>query len=167
MDGALHAWVAVTALAVVLQVIILGALVLGFWLLKARIERTLDRDVDPLLSQARELVAEGRKAVDKLNGAADDVAGFARTQAGRLDLLMAEAADRTRLQIIRADQLVAEALTRIEKAGESIERSVGGPIREMQAVLVGVRAALDLLFGRRRTPAGPVERTPQDEGMFI
>ncbi len=124
-------------------------------------------DVEPLLTSVRELVGEGRKAVEKLNGAADQVAGFARDQAGRLDQLMAEASDRARLQVIRADELVSDTFRRIERASEHLERSVTRPVREIEAVLAGVRTALDFLFRRRRAPVGPVERTTQDEELFI
>lgn len=167
MDADIHAWVVVTALAVIFQVLILGAMALALWMLKARIERLLDRDVEPLLGSLRELVGDGRKAVEKLNTAADQVAEFTRNQAGRLDQLMAEASDRARLQVIRADELVSDTFARIERASAYLERSVTKPVREMEALLAGVRTAFDFLFRRRRAPMGPVERTTHDEELFI
>ena len=157
----------VTALAVITQAVILVALFLGVRRMQAKIELLLDRDVQPLLAQTRELVAEGRKTIDKVNATVDEVSGFAKTQAGRLDLLMADAVDRARLQLIRADQLISDAMTRIEKTTEQVQRSIAGPIREIQAVLAGVRAALDFLVGSRRRATGPVNRPTQDEELFI
>ena len=170
MDSGLQTWlvtfVVITAVAVVTQLGILTALFLGVRRMQAKIEVMLDRDVQPLLANAHDLVAESRKAVDKLNGAADDVVGFTHNQAGRFDQLLAEAVDRARLQLIRADDLISDALDRVEKTTEQVQKSVTGPIREMESVLSGIRTALDVLLGRRR-PMGPVERSSQDEEMFI
>lgn len=157
-------FVAVTALAVVTQLGILMALFLGVRRTQGKIEGILDRHVEPLLVTVRDMVSNSRKAVDRLNEAADEVATFARNQTGRLDQLMAETTDRARLQLIRADLMVADALNRIEKTTESVQRGIAGPVREIQALLVGVRTALDFLFGRRRHL---VERTTGDEELFI
>jgi uncharacterized protein YoxC len=171
MDQGLQNWLvastAVTALAVVTQVAVLVSMFMGFKRLQSKIENLIDREIQPLMVQVRELVAEGRKTVDKTNATVDDIAAFAKTNAGRMDLLLAEAADRARLQLIRADQLISDALSRLEQATETVHRSVAQPMHEIQAVLTGVRAAVDFFFGRARNPRGPVDRTPQDEELFI
>ena|SRR5690242_12810910 len=170
MDSGLQTWLVistvVTALAVVTQAAVLIGLFIGFQRLQTKIETLLDHEVRPLLVQVRELVADGRKTVDKMNSTVDEVASFAKTNAGRLDLLLAEAADRARLQLIRADQLISDSLGKIEKTADDVHRSVAQPVHEIQAVISGVRAALDFLFSRGRT-RGPVDRSTQDEELFI
>lgn len=171
MDSGLQTWLVistvVTALAVVCQAAVLIGLYLGFQRLQTKIETLVDHEIRPLLVQVRELVTEGRKTVDKMNVTADEVASFAKTNAGRLDLLLAEAADRARLQLIRADELISDSMNKIEKTANDVHKSVAQPIHEIQAVISGIRAAMDFFVGKSRNPRGPVERSTQDEELFI
>ena len=77
------------------------------------------------------------------------------------------AADRARLQLIRADQLISDSMSKIEKTADDVHKSVAQPVQEIQAVITGVRAALDFLFSKGRNPRGPVDRSTQDEELFI
>ncbi len=170
MDPSLQFWlvasVVITALAFVFQIAILSAMFLGIRRTQQKIEKLLDNEVQPLLAQVRELTVEGRKAVDALNGAAAHVNSFAMTQAERLDGILAEAADRAMVQVVRVDGLVTDTLNRMETTTAYVQKNILKPLGEIQALLIGFRTALDFLVGRRR-PSGPVERSPQDEEMFI
>ena len=159
-------FVVVMTLAVTIQMGILAAMFLGMRRLQMKIETLLDRDVQPLLGEARSLIADGRKTVANLNATTEEVSNFARTQTGRLDGLFAEAVERARLQLVRADDIFTDALSRVEMTTEQVHRTITGPIREIQAVLAGVRTAFEFLGGRRR-PRGPVQRSTADEEMFI
>ena len=55
---------------------------------------------------------------------------------------------------------------RVEVTAEQVHKTISAPLREIQAVLAGVRTAFEFLGGRRR-PRGPVDRSTQDEEMFI
>ena len=159
-------FVIVMTLAVTIQMGIMLALFLSVKRLAMKLENLIDRDIQPLLSEAKSLLADGRRTVVNLNATAEEVSSFARTQTGRLDLLFSEAAERARLQLVRADEIFTDALSRVEMTTEQVHKTVTAPLREIQAVLAGVRTAFEFLGGRRR-PRGPVERSTQDEEMFI
>lgn len=171
------------AVAVLIQTAILVALFLGarrLQVLQVKLELLLEREIMPLLAEghaalaesravtaeARTLVADGRAILATLGAAATDISGFTHTQTGRLNDLMEEAVERARMQLVRADQLIADGFTRVEKTAEQFQHTVSGPIREIQAILAGVRTAIEFLGGRRR-PRGPVERSTADEELFI
>ncbi len=136
--------------------------------MQTRIDSILERDVLPLLGETRSLVADGRKTVATLQGTSEEIAQFAHTQTGRLDGLFSEAVERARLQLLRADDIFTQALARMEITAEEVHKTVSQPLREIQAVLAGVRTAFEFLGGRRRSaPKGPVDRSTQDEEMFI
>lgn len=160
----LEIYVVVIGLAVVLQLGVLIALYLGFRDLQVRIQVLMDRELSPLLVSARSLVDSTRKEVDRLSGTLEDLSDSARAQMAKVDQVMSEATDRARLELIRVDQLVADTLDRVERTVDHIEKSLVRPVRELQAVLYGIRAALDYLFGRRRRSP---ERATQDEELFI
>jgi hypothetical protein len=131
-----------------------------------KLDGMLDRDVQPLLVETRSLVADGRKTIATLQSTTEEIAQFAHNQTGRLDGLFSEAVERARLQLLRADDIFAQALSRVEVTAEDVHKTISQPLREIQAVLAGVRTAFEFLGGRRR-PRGPVDRSTQDEEMFI
>jgi hypothetical protein len=89
----------------------------------------------------------------------------AQTQLTRIDQLLTEVTDRARLEIIRVDELVADTVHRVEQTTEFIQKSVVRPVKETEAVVHGIFAAVQVLLRRGgfRTP----ERATQDEEMFI
>ena len=159
-------FVVVLTASVVTQLGIFMAMFLGQRRLQKKIETLIDRDLRPVLSQAKSLLEDGRKTVANLNTTSEEISTFARTQSNRIDGLMGEAVERARLQLIRADEIFTDALSRVEMTTEQVHRTITGPIREIQAVLAGVRTAFEFLGGRKRQRA-PGERSAQDEEMFI
>jgi len=131
-----------------------------------KLDGMIERDVLPLLVETRSLVADGRKTIATLQGTTEEIAQFTHNQTGRLDGLFSEAVERARLQLLRADDIFAQALNRVEVTAEDVHKTISQPLREIQAVLAGVRTAFEFLGGRRR-PRGPVDRSTQDEEMFI
>lgn len=160
----LEIYVVVIGLAVVLQLGVLVALYLGFRDLQVRIQVLMDRDLQPLLTAARSLVENTHKELDRISGTLQALSDSTRTQIVKVDQVMSEASDRARLQVIRVDQLVADTLDRMERFVDQVEKGLVRPVRELQAVLYGIRAAVDYLFGRRRRSP---ERATQDEELFI
>jgi hypothetical protein len=166
-------FVAVMSFAVIAQTCILGLMFVAIRRTKEKMESLqskvdviLDRDVQPLLVETRSLVADGRKTIATLQNTSEEISQFTHTQTGRLDGLFTEAVERARLQLVRADDIFTQALSRVEVTAEEVHKTVSAPLREIQAVLAGVRTAFEFLGGRRR-PRGPVDRSTQDEEMFI
>lgn len=158
--------VVVMALAMLVQLGLMLAMYLMFRGLNDKIHVLLDRQVQPILSTARNIVDDARKQLEQLARALEQFSEAARHQMVKIDQVVTEATDRARLQIIRADQVVADTLNRVEQTTEYIQRSVIRPMRELQAVVQGIAGAIGYLAGRRGRRNSP-ERVTQDEELFI
>lgn len=166
--------VGIIAVAMIIQSIAILILVLNLRKSIERVETLLTQftyDLKPVLESAREFLVDGREKVNaisaKLNAISANVleiSGIIKGQVARLDELLTEASQRARLQLVRADELLSETITRVEETGEVVRRAVLAPVREITAILSGVRTTLDFLF--RRDKRG-VEQATQDEELFI
>jgi hypothetical protein len=76
-----------------------------------------------------------------------------------------EVLDRFREEAVRADELLADVLQKMQRAADAVERGVLAPIRELSALLAGVRRGIEFFRGKRRPPVG--DRAQQEEELFI
>ncbi len=142
------------------------------WCLRTEaVMNQISRNLEPVLGAARELLAEGKERLtavsanlNTLSSNLAEISNLTKSQLNRLDGILSEVSERARLQLVRLDQLVANTVGRIEEATETIQRNVLAPIREISALLAGVRTALDVLFRRHKSA---VERATHDEELFI
>jgi ribosomal protein S28E/S33 len=153
----LEVLVGIIALAMVIQSLCVLIFVLSFRKYCERLE-TLCRQV------ARDILVEGRDKVKIISANVIEITVMVKDQVTRLDGLVTEASERARMQLVRIDQLVADTVIRVEETTEAIQRNVLGPIREITALLVGLRTGLDFLLRRKKTS---VENATQDEELFI
>ncbi|MBI3896586.1 MAG: hypothetical protein HY313_11715 [Acidobacteria bacterium] len=157
----------VIAAALIVQSLLLLVLVLTFrkWYNRTnQLIEEVNRNVEPIARAARDLLVESREKLQFVSTNLAEITQQVKNQANRLDSLLTEASERARLQLIRLDELLSNTLGRVEETTEVIQHSILRPIRELSAVLVGVRTALDFLF--RRNKRG-VEHVTQDEELFI
>jgi len=122
------------------------------------------RNTEPVLQATRELLVDSREKLNLVSQNIVEISQLAKNQVSRVDALTAEVSDRLRVQIIRVDQLVSNTVTRVEETTETLQRNILTPVREISAILVGVRAALEFLLRRNKTR---VERATQEEELFI
>ena len=167
MEEVLPVLTIVIAVALLVQMGILVALLVALrnWSKRteAFVER-VDRNIEPVLRATRELVADGKEKLNAISTNLTEISDLTKKQIVRLDGIVTDASDRARLQLARLDQLASDTVSRMEETSQVIQRSILTPIREISAVLAGVRSALDFLF--RRDKVG-VERATQDEELFI
>ena len=124
----------------------------------------LMHNVEPVLQQARELLAENREKVVGLTGNLNEISTLVKEQVTRVDEFLHDAADRAQVQIVRLDQLLTDTMERVDETTQVVQRGVLKPVREITAVAAGVRAAVEFFANRNRKT---VERAHQDEEMFI
>ena len=124
----------------------------------------LSRNVEPVLQAASELLTDSREKIASLTGNLNEISLLAKNQMTRLDGFLQDTTERAQLQVLRLDDLISDTMTRVQQTTEAIQQGVLTPIRELTAVVAGVRASLDFLFRRNRKT---VERATQDEELFI
>jgi len=167
-------FVVVTALAVVLQAIVLIALFLALRRTAAQVEKTvsdLDLKLTPLIMRVQILVEDVSPRITGIVADASEITRIARGEAQKVDRILSEALERLRMQLIHVDHILTGAMEAVEEAGSRLRQTVWGPVMRATAVVRGVQAGIEFIRGARqnRGRVDPVERAPeqQDEGMFI
>jgi len=167
-DLILTIFVAVTAVAVVIQMAILLALYLSVKKTSERVNGLADRlekQAMPMIESARTLVVDSRPKIEDMIQSLSSSTQIVKSQIERLDVTITDVVDRTRLQVIRADELVTRTMDRVEETTDMVHHTVMSPVRQLSAVMTGVMAGIGNYVGGRK-----VERTrravPNDE-MFI
>jgi hypothetical protein len=127
------------------------------------------RNAGPVLRAAREMIVESKEKLVLVSQNLVEVSELTKQQVTRVDGVMSDVEDRLRLQVIRLDQLVSNTMARVEETTELVQNNIVKPVREVSAILSGVRTGLEFLLHRNRSrpdrPA-PVQAT-QEEELFI
>ena len=167
-EDLLTAFVIVTALAVVMQAALLLGLVLTCRRLLAvsmRIEADFKQHVNPMLESVRGITAAVREPINAVLVNLTEITGLVRRRAVTADAVAAELLERARVDVARLDDLFTATLDRVERAAEATERGVLTPVRELSALLAGVRRGLGYFFAR--SVPGRQQRGPDEEQLFV
>jgi methyl-accepting chemotaxis protein len=171
MDN-LTVFIALTAIAVLLQAGVLLAMYLTMRKMSQRMEALATEvrvKVMPTVEQAQEMLSTARPKVQGIVENLESAAKLVRSQVERVDATVNDVMDRARLQIIRGDELLTRTLDRVEQTSEMVQKTVVSPVRQFSGLLQGITVGLEFLFGgrgRRNGSRGERRPVPQDE-MFI
>jgi len=173
MDDKLTIFIAVTAAAVVTQMLILAVMAAIMWRLSARmhaLSETIEARALPALEDAKKLTAEvqsfletARPKVDVLLDNASAISTTARNQTKKVDAALTDFMDRARLQTIRVDEMLTHTLDQVENTKSKVENSVLSPLKHLNGVLQGIGVGIETLFQKAGQPRNG---RPSDE-MFI
>src|SRR5579863_8413887 len=171
MESWMPYFVVVTALAIVLQAVVLIALFIQLRRTAARVEQTvadLNTKVTPLISRVQILVDDISPRISGIVADASEITRLARGEAQRVDRILNEALERLRMQLIHVDHILTGAMEAVEEAGSHLRQTVWGPVVKATALVRGGQAGIDF-FRNVRQGRQPVEPPAehQDEGMFI
>ncbi len=167
MNGLLITFIAVTALAVLLQAGILAGMYVAMRKTSAKVESLADEvknKVLPTAELAHSMMSDLRPKIENVVDNVSVSTTVLRAQMERVDATLTDIVDRTRLQVIRADEFVTSTMDKLEETREAVQRTVVSPVRHLSGLMHGVGAGLEAFFSRRRGP-GAVPAS-QDE-MFI
>ena len=174
MESWMPFFVAVTALAVILQAVILVAIFVQFRRTAARFEKAMadfNTTVEPLLLRVQMLVDDISPRITGIVADASEIARLARGEAQKVDRILSEALERLRMQLIHVDHILTGAMEAVEVAGSHLRQTVWGPVVKATAMIRGVQAGIDFFRNvrQRRGTIDTVETSAeqQDEGMFI
>jgi methyl-accepting chemotaxis protein len=181
MDNTLlTAFIAVTAAAVVLQMLILFGMFLVMRKLAGRVEALADKVEDttglvqtrvlPIVEnakvmqeQVKQFIETSRPKIEKLVQNASEVSDTTKATVERLNLTVNDAVDRMRLQVIRGDEMITRTMDRIEDTSEKVQHTVMSPVRQMSGIMQAISTGFGAYFNqqRRRRNGGPADE------MFI
>ena len=165
MEAWMPFFVALVAVAVALQAILLAAIYIQLRRTSRHIEqvtRQLQETVYPLIARIQAVVEDVQPRIATMFAETAEITRLAKTQVQRVDRIFTEAEDRLRLQLVHVDQILTGALGTVEDASTKIRRSFIGPLQSIVAVVRGVQTGIDFYRGvrrglRRRSP--PNSRT--------
>ena len=174
--------IAVTALAVLLQAIVLSAIYVALrkaiGSLRGEVE-DLRSSLMPVANNTREVIVEARALIDntrrlfarmapKAEATASDVARVARglrEQTEELELAAQEVFSRVRFQTGRMDAMTTSGLDAVDRAGSYVAETVGKPVRQLSGLVAAAKAIVESLRGPAREPRRA--RFSGDEDTFV
>ena len=166
-NNLLTLFIAVTAAAVVLQMVILVGMFVAIRKSSQKIEGLVEEvknKVLPTAELAHSMITELRPKIENVVDNVSVSTTAMRTQLERIDATLTDIVDRTRLQVIRADEFVTGTMDKLEETREVVTRTVVSPVRYLSGIAHGLSVGVEAFFGRRRGRDGV--SVPQDE-MFI
>ena len=167
MEVWLIVFVALTAVAILLQAGILAGMFFAMRKTSAKVESLAEEvktKVLPTAELAHSMMLDLRPKIDTVADNVSVSTTMLRTQMERIDATLTDIVDRTRLQVIRADEFVNSTMDKLEETREAVQRTVVSPVRHLTGIMHGVGVGLESLFSRRRGRTSA--NAPQDE-MFI
>jgi len=161
------AFIAVTAVAVVLQTLILAGIYASTRMVGKHVDALTTRmneQVLPLVEKALGRVEESAPKVQTVISNLAETSDLVRSQAGKIDEAMTEFVGIVRTQAGNVDVLATRTLQRADVTVEALQHVVMSPLRQANALVEGVAAGLgSFVGGRKARRAKPVST---DE-MFI
>jgi len=127
----------------------------------------IGRQVDSLTAQAESLIPTIKSIIEKVDSMQENlvsVSKVAQERAIKLDAFLGEATDAGRLQMARLQDVVDTTSRRLNDTIELMQSAISAPVNEIHAIMRGIRGAVEVFFGRRRSSSS---RSHQDEEMFI
>ncbi len=173
MDDKLTIFIAVTAGAVVLQMLILAGMFFTLRKLSARMQSVTDdlqSRVVPLLEDGKKLTADVHQLLEttrpRLDVILDNVSVVSttvRNQTHAVDTALTAFMDRARLHATRVDELLTRTFNRVEDTSSKLQNTVLSPFRHLNGVLQGIGVGLETLFQKSKQP----KNGKHNDEMFI
>jgi hypothetical protein len=162
----------ITAIAIVVQIVILAALFFEVRKTTAKVNQLtsdLQSRVGPILTRVQILLDDTQPKISSMVSDASHIVYLARGQAQKVDRVFTDAADRLRVQLVHLDRILTGVLETIEDTGSQFKRSFWRPVQKASALIQGIKVGIDLLRSRRsgRATSSGNDRTEQEEELFI
>jgi len=155
--------IAVSAIAFLAQAVFIFGAYRSVKQMQARVASLAER-AEPILDSAVRMVEESRPKILQITTEASEITRMAKVEVARISELVTDISDRARMKVAVLDAAVENAAENLQSAASTVSHAVLRPLREINGLLNGVRAALSALVHGRQAP---VDRATQDEAMFI
>lgn len=153
-------FVGLVAVAMVVQAIVVAGMAIGAAKTRKRVMEMAEEmrsKVLPLLDKSRELIDDVGPKVRVITDNLAHTSHLVRTKAAEFDATMSEANSKTRAQVARVDTMVSSVLDTASDATHMLQNAIKIPAREFAGLMNGLKAGLDVLLGRKKTPAELVD----------
>jgi hypothetical protein len=144
-----------------------AGMLFGVWKSASALEKHVARltpKLEALAINSDAAVTEGRASMAEITGHAKEILDSTKRQLIRVESVVDDATNRLHHQLDHAEAVVDDALDRAQGAVAAVHGGLKKPIREINAVAVGVRTAVHYFMRRNRLNP---DQVTMDEEMFI
>jgi hypothetical protein len=120
--------------------------------------------VESLVESTKTTVELSRKQIAEITTRANDILDSTKSQLAMVEEVVSDATARAKVQMDRVELVLDDTLSRAHETVALLHSGVTRPLREINGVSAGVRAALSFL-SRGNRPS--VAQATSDEEMFI
>jgi hypothetical protein len=166
-DDVFRFWVAICAALGALATIVQVALIFGIYKTARGINQraeALQGRAESALDAMKQMVEENRPKIADITAQAAEVVASAKVQMNRVDAFLADATEQAKVQMDRVDAIMLDTMGKVQETTAVVQSTILKPVREVNGVMSGLRAALSAYSKSARTP---VDSATQDEEMFI
>jgi hypothetical protein len=160
-------FIAVTAIAVLIQACVLIGMAVAMKKTTARMEalaKQLETRALPLMDTTQSMLAEYRPKLDLLISNVTETTTTVKRDLDRVQPALEDLAMRAHLQALRVDDLMTTTLDRVSGASDAVSQSVTRPLRQATGVIFAVATGIATLFGRGNyARARKPSATPKDD----
>lgn len=129
---------------------------------------TVKDSVERISVQAKDaferVTVETRAVAAAVSASSQEITKLAQHQAVQISDTLDFTTATLQRQVTELDGLLVRTQDRFEDTTQEVQATVLQPMRELSAMLVGLRRILETLFGRNRKP---IDQAYQDEELFI
>ncbi|MGA2879046.1 MAG: hypothetical protein ABSG13_08865 [Bryobacteraceae bacterium] len=157
------AFVIISAIALCIQAGMLAAIYKTTKSLQESINPLVPK-VEDLVGKATSTVEQSGKQITEITTRANDILDSTKRQLAIVEDLVGDAAQRAKVQMEHVEMVLDDTLSRTHETVAVVHEGIMRPLREVNGIAAGVRAALGAMArGNRPT----VDRATSDEEMFI
>ncbi len=157
------AFVIISAIALLIQAGMLAGIYKTTKALQEKIDPLVPK-VETLVEKATSTVEQSGKQITEITNRANDILDSTKRQLAIVEDVVGDAAVRAKVQMERVELVLDDTLSRAHETVAVVHDGIMRPLREMNGIAVGIRAALGAMArGNRPT----VDRATSDEEMFI
>ncbi len=154
---------AIAAIALVIQAVMMYGVSKSARAVEEHVARLAPK-VESLTETSRVAINEGRASMAEITMRTREILDTTQRQLNRVDHVLEDVTERARVQFDRAEMVMDDAMTRAQQTVATVHSGIMKPIREINGVAAGMRAAIQYFMrGDRPTP----DRVTADEEMFI
>jgi ABC-type transporter Mla subunit MlaD len=164
------AFVIISAIALCIQAGMLAAMYKTTKALQEKVDPLVPKvdsllpKVESLVSIATTTVEQSGKQINEITTRANDILDSTKRQLAIMEDVVGDAAVRAKVQMERVELVLDDTLSRAHETVSVVHDGIMRPLREVNGIAVGIRAALGAIArGNRPT----VDRATSDEEMFI
>jgi hypothetical protein len=161
--GVMTAFVVISAIALCIQ----AGMLFGIYKATKSIQTeamSVMPQVRSILTKAETTLDESRKNIVEITTKANEMMDMGKAQLVKLDSVITDASSRAKVQLERAELVVDDTMSRVHESVTAVHAGILKPVREIQGVTAGVRAAVQH-FIRGQRPN--VAQATHDDEMFI